>query len=149
MTKSNIVIFFVARLTVGAYIFKPNKILFMKRRMILRTTFLLFLTCGLINYLYAQEKTKIEKIVVRGNAKTQSITCDGEKLIISGDRHKITVKGYCFEIVVYGNESFINLESVRLITLHGNKNKITYKEDPEFKTRINRFGDYNRVDKTE
>ncbi len=143
------VLLVAARLTVGAYIFKPNKILYMKRRMILRITVLLFLTCGFTNDLHAQEKTKIEKIIVGGNAKTQSINCNGEKLIISGDRHKITVRGYCFEIVVFGNESFINLESVRLITLHGNKNKITYKEDPEFKTRINRFGDYNRVTKIE
>ncbi len=54
--------------------------------------------------------------------------------------------GYCFEVAVYGDECLIKVESVRLITLHGNKNKITYKVNPQFKTRINRFGDYNRVD---
>ncbi len=117
----------------------------MERVKILKIIFLLFVKFSFINGLYAQAPENQKKIKIRGTAKTESINCNGETLFITGNRHKITVKGYCFQIVVYGDECLINLESVRLITLHGNKNKITYKVDPEFKTRINRFGDYNRV----
>jgi hypothetical protein len=113
---------------------------------ILKNVLFLFVTFSFINGLYAQAPVNEKKIKIRGTAKTESINCNGETLLITGNRHKITVKGYCFQIVVYDDECTISLESVRLITLHGNKNKITYKVNPEFKTRINRFGDYNRVE---
>ncbi len=115
----------------------------------LKTFSLLIVTFSFINGLYAQKPAYETKIKVRGTAKTESIHCNGERVIISGNRHKIKVSGHCFEILVYGNECLINVESVRLITLHGNKNKITYKVNPEFETRVSRFGDYNKVDKTE
>ncbi len=118
----------------------------MKKLTMLKTIFSFFVVFSLMNGLYAQETVKEKKIKVGGYAKTRSIDCNGESLLISGNRHKITVKGYCFQITVYGDECYINLESVRLITLHGNNNKITYKVNPEFKTRINMFGTFNRVD---
>ena len=118
----------------------------MKKLKLLKIIFLLFVTFSFLSGLNGQAPVNEKKIKIRGTAKTESINCNGETLLITGNRHKITVKGYCFQIVVYDDECIINIESVRLVTLHGNKNKITYKVNPEFKTRINRFGDYNRVE---
>ncbi len=111
----------------------------------LKTVLLLFFTLSFVG-LQAQESAKDKKIKIRGTAKTQTINCNGETLLITGNRHKIVVKGFCLQVSIYGDECEISLESVRLISLHGNNNKITYKVAPDFKTRVSRFGNYNRVD---
>jgi hypothetical protein len=49
-------------------------------------------------------------------------------------------------VTVWGNECVIELQSVRLITVHGNKNRIRYKKNPEFTTKVGRYGDYNRIE---
>lgn len=117
--------------------------------LLFKTFFLCFPAFLFINSLNAQQTLKEKKIFVRGTAKTEIINSNGEEIIVSGNRHHITVKGYYIIIAVYGDECIINLDSVRLITLHGNKNRVSYKVSSDFKTRINRFGNYNRVTKIE
>ena len=95
----------------------------------------------------AQKSEASNKITIKGYSKTQNIHCDGENIVILDDYHKITVTGNCTTITVYGNKSVIKLETVRLISLHGNDNKISYKVHPAYKTKVSRYGDDNRVTK--
>ena len=90
-----------------------------------------------------------KKITIKGYSKTQTINCNGERVVILDDYHKITITGHCGHLDVYGNKCIINLETARLISLHGNDNKVTYKTHSDFKTKVSRYGDDNRVTKIE
>lgn len=121
----------------------------LKKGMVLKISVLLMAAFSLVNSLYAQDSSTRKKITIKGYSKTQTIRCNGERIVILDDYHKITVIGHCSQIAVYGNKCIINLETTGLITLHGNENKVTYKADPQYKTRVSRFGDDNRVTKIE
>ncbi len=121
-----------------------------KNLRVFKTTILWIAAFCFVNNIYAQDTTSTrKKITIKGYAKTQVIHCNGERVVILDDYHKITVRGHCSQIAVYGNKCVINLETASLITLHGNENKVTYKTHPVYKTKVSRFGDDNRVTKIE
>lgn len=117
--------------------------------MVFKSAIVLLAVFSVMSHIYAQESPALKKITIKGYSKTQTITCNGERVVILDDYHKITITGHCSQLVVYGNKCIINLETASLITLHGNNNKVTYKAHPDFKTKISRFGDDNRVTKIE
>ena len=110
--------------------------------------FLVLMTC-MHNGLQAQPNNDGQKIKIGGPPVTKTMECNGEEVFVSGDRHRLTLKGYCFSITVYGRENVIELDSVRVISLHGNKNRLRYKTAAGFKTRVGRYGSENRVTATE
>jgi len=117
--------------------------------MLFKSAFLLLAAFSLMSCVYAQESSANKKITIKGYSKTQTINCNGERVVILDDYHKITITGHCSQLAVYGNKCVINLETAGLITLHGNYNKVTYKVHPDFKTKVSRYGDDNRVTKME
>ncbi len=117
---------------------------------LLRKILILMAALSLADNLYAQNPVSTrEKITIKGYSKTQTIHCNGERVVILDDYHKITITGHCSQLAVYGNKSVINLETASLISLHGDENKVTYKAHPVNKTKVSRYGDYNRVTKIE
>lgn len=96
--------------------------------------------------MYAQDtSSQKKKITIKGYSKTQTIHCNGERVVVLDDYHKLTITGHCSHIAIYGNKCIINLETVSLISVHGNENKVSYKVEPGYKTKVSRYGDDNRV----
>lgn len=117
--------------------------------MVLKSAIVLLLVLGCATSVAAQDSSTPKKITIKGYSKTQTIHCNGERVVILDDYHKITITGHCSQLAVYGNKCVINLETVRLIALHGNDNRVTYKADPDYKTKVSRYGDDNKVKKIE
>jgi len=115
--------------------------------MIAMRPLLLIAAFMMMNHLHAQDSPALKKITIKGYTKTQTITCNGERVVILDDYHKITITGHCSQLAVYGNKCTIIMETSFLISLHGNENRVTYKVHPDFKTKVSRYGDDNRVTK--
>lgn len=117
--------------------------------MVLKTAILLLVAFSCATRVCAQHSSAPKKITIKGYSKTQTIHCDGERVTILDDYHKIKITGHCSQLIVYGNKCVINLETAGLIILHGNDNKVTYKVHPDYKTKVTRHGKDNRVTKIE
>ena len=95
------------------------------------------------------QNSKPGKITVKSYPKTKTIECSGEHVVVMDDYYKLTITGNCSILEVYGKKNIITMGTVGLMILHGDDNRITYRVNPERKTKIRRHGEDNRVTKIE
>ena len=91
-----------------------------------------------------------DKIVVEKNKKTVEKKCDGNtKVVISGNKNTVTLKGTCASVDVSGNKNVVKLNRVVVLNVIGNKNTVNYWKGAKKgkKTKVTNLGKKNVITK--
>ena len=68
-----------------------------------------------------------EKITVNGYDQKKSIACSKlQRVMISGGRNTITIKGACRQIMINGDSNQITSDAAIEIVMNGNRNNVQY-----------------------
>lgn len=81
----------------------------------------------------AEAEAEGEALSIVGNGKTLTHVCGGDKhgatvIDITGNHHKVTLKGACQSVTITGNGHSVTMEQIGSITATGNKIQVQWKK---------------------
>lgn len=91
--------------------------------------------------------TKVGVKNITGNNIKQTLTCNGDDVVITGNENTIVIIGYVKTLKLTGSDNNIKLEKIVSIKTMGNDNEIMYRSSPNKtgKATISAVGSDNSI----